>query len=140
MNNALRPSPVPLVIEPGEPPRNLSVVERRAHPRIPMSAQVSGTSQSCFFTGVTEDLSEGGVFIATPNPPPVGASVVVRVQVEGLELSHIVEHGRVAWHRTGLNGEVTGCGVAFVDLDERSKAILSWMMAQLDRDPLYWDM
>ena len=44
--------------------------ERRRHDRHPIEAVITATSQSNFWCGFSENLSEGGVFVATPNAPP----------------------------------------------------------------------
>ena len=49
--------------------------ESRQFTRVPFTVEVSVASEHNFFTGFTSNISEGGVFIATDLPPPLGTIV-----------------------------------------------------------------
>ncbi len=49
--------------------------QRRANPRVALEVSVTLESDDNFYAGIANDVSEGGVFVATYQPPPVGATV-----------------------------------------------------------------
>ncbi len=108
--------------------------DRRASTRFPLEAQITATSQENFYCGFTEDLSEGGVFVAMRPPPPVGEMVHLSVRV-GME-PPVTALGQVRWHRTDDSGNACGCGVQFVMLDPRAADLLQGMLSRSAQAPL----
>jgi uncharacterized protein (TIGR02266 family) len=51
--------------EPTAQDAEASVAERRTHPRFPIRINVDFNSEHNFYTGFTEDISEGGLFVST---------------------------------------------------------------------------
>ncbi|MFZ5481837.1 MAG: PilZ domain-containing protein [Myxococcota bacterium] len=109
--------------------------ERREHVRHEIAARIGMTSETNFWTGLTENVSEGGVFVAMPSPPPVGASVAITVQLDGGE--PITVDGEVRWHRLSAEGHVCGCGIRFVDLGPRDVESLQRMLDTSGQPPLW---
>jgi uncharacterized protein (TIGR02266 family) len=92
-------------------------------------------SDSNFYLGITENLSEGGVFIATYLLKPIGTDV--RVQLE-LPTASIEVSGVVRWLRTFDAGEDwPGMGVQFDRLDPKAEAQIREFIGY--RDPLFFD-
>jgi uncharacterized protein (TIGR02266 family) len=110
---------------------------RRQAVRLGLHANVTSDSDTNFFTGFTEDISEGGVFISTFSPPRRGEIVALRISVRGE--SELVVKGEVRWIRTDEDGSPVGCGVKFSSLDPRQKQILGVMLAQASREPLLFE-
>lgn len=50
----------------------MTTIEKRVHPRVPLIAKVEAESESHSFLAVTQDISSGGMRIATANPVEVG--------------------------------------------------------------------
>ncbi len=111
--------------------------EVREAPRLGLHANVTSDSETNFFTGFTENLSEGGVFIATFSPPPMGEIVALRLTVRGE--SEIVLQGEVRWIRTDADGTPMGCGVRFCAMDERTRLALTMMLQAAEREPLLFE-
>ncbi len=111
------------------------VDERRAAPRRCLEAQITATSQSNFYCGFTEDMSEGGVFVAMSPPPPIGELVHLRVRVGADQ--PVTAIGEVRWHRTDYNGNACGCGVQFVVLDPRTVDLFQGLLARAGQSPLF---
>lgn len=88
--------------------------ERRSDARVPIEADVSLESDSQFFTGLTGNLSTGGVFVATYRQLPVGCTVVITLTLPDGELR---VKGTVRWSRDASSGASPGLGVAFDELD-----------------------
>jgi uncharacterized protein (TIGR02266 family) len=80
---------------------------------------------SHFITGITQDLSEGGVFVATYHRLPIGTPVCLAFELPD---GHRVEaRGKVCWTRGEREeaGSRPGLGIAFSDLDPESLAKIS---------------
>lgn len=109
--------------------------ERRTTPRVGVRVDVSLYSESQFFAGVSEDLGEGGVFVATYAPLPIGTEIDL---VFTLPTNHEIRtSGVVRWVRSVDCETVPGFGVQFgrlavLDID----AIRTFLR---HRPPLVWD-
>lgn len=115
--------------------------ERRTSPRIALHAEVTLDSETNFFegfTGVTENISDGGVFISTLSPPPLGDRVVVHLALPGGTTLDC--EGVVRWIRTNESDEPTGCGVQFGALDDAQARLVRDLMSRLSREPLFMDV
>ena len=87
--------------------------DRRGGARVAIETEVSLESDSQFFTGLTGNLSAGGVFVATYRHLPVGSSVVMNLSLPDGELR---AKGTVRWSRDASSGASPGVGVAFDEL------------------------
>ena len=112
--------------------------ERRRAPRVAMQASVGVHSETNFFTGFTENISEGGVFIASLCPPEMGTELDVDIAVGEGESRRF--RGRVAWMRSDETGQPTGCGVQFTDVTPEQREVLDRMLQTAGRDPLFYDV
>lgn len=73
--------------------------EKRAHPRVPLVAKVDVGSEGYSFLAVAQDISAGGMRIATANPLAVGTSLEITFVLPGSErtirvravVRHVVE-------------------------------------------------
>ncbi len=100
-----------------------------------LEARITVESQSNFYTGFSQNISEGGVFVSMENPPPVGE--VVRLQVHLDDGMAVTASGQVRWHRIDdATGEVVGAGVQFMALDPDATAALQGMLQRAQQEPL----
>ena len=111
--------------------------DRRAE-RVPLEARITMASQSNFWTGFSENLSEGGVFVASPAPPAVGELVPVHIETE--DGRAMLVWGEVRWHREEEDGVVSGCGIQFLNLDDRGRETLHDMMNRTGQSPLFMEV
>ena len=98
----------------------LTTVDRRAAPRTPVNAEVGLFSETNFYTGFTEDISTGGIFIATYDTKKIGTVLEVSFKLPGGD-REITTWGRVMWIRefNELLPNVTpGMGVQFEQLSK----------------------
>jgi uncharacterized protein (TIGR02266 family) len=97
--------------------------DRRREPRYSIDVEVTFESEHNFFTGLTQDLSGGGLFIATPTVRPVGEMIHVRFTLP-THYEVIEAITEVRWVRTsplpGGGGEA-GMGLCFLQLAPRAK-------------------
>ncbi len=87
-----------------------------------------------FYAGLTSDISEGGVFVATEQPLPVGASVAMSIQLPG-DLDPLEVEGVVRWVRDPdicHGGAVAGYGVQFRALTPEVRAVIQAYIAVHD--------
>jgi uncharacterized protein (TIGR02266 family) len=102
-----------------------SGAERRLKERRECEFDVEFLGDSHFITGITQDLSEGGVFVATYQRLPIGTPVSLAFELPD---GHRVEaRGHVRWIRAEREetGTRPGLGIAFSKLDAESLAKIS---------------
>jgi type IV pilus assembly protein PilZ len=90
----------------------------RLHHEIPVAYRTVGS----FLTDWATNISQGGLFINTRNPLPVGTEVKILVQLPGASFPFQLE-GRVTRVTAFDNPSnlVPGMGVEFTDADERRR-------------------
>jgi uncharacterized protein (TIGR02266 family) len=111
---------------------------RRSVHRVAIAADVGFQSESNFFTGFSEDISAGGIFVATFVTQPIGAKLAVNFTLPDGYL--ISTEGTVRWVReyneTAKETE-PGMGVQFEDLLDKDKAAIESFLSQ--REPMFYD-
>lgn len=120
------------------PPPAVRADDRRASPRALMDVEITFTSDDNFYAGFSEDISDGGIFVATYDLAPIGT----RIELEfTLPDGHVVHtHGEVRWLRD-LRDESEdvrpGMGIQFRELlPEDALAIAEFVAA---RAPIFYD-
>ncbi len=117
------------------PPSDAAV--RREHSRFHVDLGVTVGSDHNFYAGFAENLSAGGVFIATHKLKPVGSKIELTINLpEGVQLR---AEGEVRWVRVFNEQSDTppGMGVRFSNLGSASVALIQGFLAR--RDPLFFD-
>jgi uncharacterized protein (TIGR02266 family) len=118
-------------------PPPADTVPRREHSRFHVDLDVTVGSDHNFYAGFAENLSAGGVFIATHKLKPVGSKIELTINLpDGVQLRAT---GDVRWIRVFNEQSDTppGMGVRFNDLAEASIALIQSFLAR--RDPLFFD-
>ncbi len=108
--------------------------ERRTAIRMKLHANVTITSESNFFMGLSENISEGGLFVSTLSPPAMGERVELAIAVD--DADPVPVSGVVRWHRTDEHGVASGCGVEFLDLADDARRAIEAMLIGLEKEPL----
>ncbi len=114
---------------------------RREHVRIPTNVEVTVGSDHNFFVGWSENISEGGLFIATHQLHPLGTRFDVTLSVPPL-LPETTITCEVRWLRQ--TDELTsdcspGMGMSFVDLSPSDEAAIQRFLAE-QREALFVDI
>jgi uncharacterized protein (TIGR02266 family) len=114
------------------------VDNRRQHPRFAVQLEVGITSEHNFYAGFTENLSRGGVFVATHQLKPVGSSIELTITLPGSE-TPIRAKGEVRWLRSynEQSDAPPGMGVRFLEVDPQALAAIDAFLRQ--REPLFFD-
>lgn len=109
--------------------------ERRRERRFGLKVFVGLESEHNFYTGLSRNISSGGLFIATHRPLDMGAEVELLFQLPSGGPMHT--HGQVTWVRPAdpaRPDRAPGMGVRFIDLSpEQSQQIRAFVR---DRRPL----
>lgn len=117
---------------------SLTPLGRRGDARYRVALEVGIASQHNFYGGLAEDLSAGGVFVATHRALPVGERVEVAIDVP--ECSYIVRGiGEVRWTRDYCSDSDVppGIGVKFLHLEEGGAETIRRFLR--DREPLIFE-
>jgi uncharacterized protein (TIGR02266 family) len=112
--------------------------ERRGAPRIPVEAEVGFQSDTNFFMGFSEDVSLGGLFVATFDTRPLGSMMCVNFTLPGGHL--ISADGVVRWVReyNETAPEISpGMGVQFEDLAGKDTEAIEGFIRQ--RPAIFFD-
>jgi len=110
--------------------------ERRTHERAALEADVSLYSDNNFWSGYTEDVSEGGLFVASWEQHPIGAQLDIALE---LPTGHRVRtRGEVRWLREHTDdGPRPGMGIRFLSLSDADLRAIQTFVKH--RAPLFWD-
>ena len=108
--------------------------EQRAHERAAIEVEVNLASEHDFYTGITSDLSEGGVFAATHVPAKLGERLAMDLRLPGCAETYRVE-GIVRWVRDlrmACDGVSPGFGMQFTALPPDAIDAIQRFVAQPD--------
>jgi uncharacterized protein (TIGR02266 family) len=146
-----RPPSVPPPRPPSVPPRPPSVPpagdathasgdreswsDTRRGNRHSVEIEVNVASHSNLYLGFTENLSSGGVFVATYVAKPIGSHIEVNLTFPGGDALKV--HGVVRWLRDATPDDWPGMGVQFENLSPDDEAKIRKFLAL--RDPLFYD-
>jgi uncharacterized protein (TIGR02266 family) len=115
--------------------------ERRESERVDMSVEVDVglDSEHNFYTGLTRDISTGGLFVATHKLLAVGTKVRVRFTLPG-QKEAIETDTEVRWLRDSramTTDAPEGMGLRFTGLSPPAKKVIGHFLN--DRDSLFYD-
>lgn len=116
-------------------PRHV-VEEHRASKRISIEVELHLASESHFFSGLSGDISEGGVFVSTYRALAMGSLVDLEFSLPGTD-QPIHVRGEVRWHRDAAPDFPPGVGIAFDELSEDDRKVIHRFCTM--RPPLYYD-
>jgi uncharacterized protein (TIGR02266 family) len=136
------PTPAPRsgsAVHQAVPPGHREGQPQRRSPRFTLRAEVSYASEHNFFTGFLENISDGGLFLATYDLLAIGETVELTLTVPGIDTSFQVSC-EVRWIREdnpGLVEASPGMGLAFQDLSEQAKRAIDAFIRH--RAPIFFD-
>jgi uncharacterized protein (TIGR02266 family) len=119
----------------GAPPS--PVTERRTSDRTPFLADLEFGEDAQFFTGLSLDISEGGLFVTTYTDIPLGTRLVLCFDLP--DGTAVEARGEVKWRRSAVaDGERPGIGIAFTQLPDDARQRIAALCER--RPPLYFDV
>jgi len=110
----------------------------REHERFDVELEVSVHNEHNLYAGLAENISSGGLFIATHQLQRVGARIEVSLRMpDSDEVFQII--GEVRWVRLYNEHSDTspGFGVRFIELPAGAAAAIGRFLGQ--REPLFFD-
>ena len=115
------------------------LAEQRGSPRKRLVIEVGLRSRHRFWSGWTENIGEGGVFVATEDLLEIGAAVVLNLKLKG-QMGARAFPCEVRWVRhEDEDGIPAGMGLRFVDLEEEEARRIQQYIETEDLDMLVWD-
>lgn len=109
--------------------------ESRRARRHTVEIEVGIASESNFYLGFTENLSSGGVFVATYLTKPLGSHIEVALAFpNGKDLR---VHGVVRWLREAASDSWPGMGIQFESLSSEDEANIRHFLSL--REPMFYD-
>jgi uncharacterized protein (TIGR02266 family) len=111
----------------------------RAHRRYRIELEVSLNSDSNFYMGLTQNLSHGGLFVATHVVQPIGTDVDIALRIP-TSAGLLALRGTVRWVREFAETleAPPGMGVEFEELSEEASRVIAEFLAT--RTPLFFEI
>jgi uncharacterized protein (TIGR02266 family) len=117
--------------------------ERRTSQRVDLEIEVTLESDSNFYTGLTQDISTGGLFVSTHKLRKIGQHVMLKFSLPGSPIPVVVEC-EVRWlreagpiHDQRSFDHPAGMGLKFLNLTSESRlAIVTFLK---NRDSIFYD-
>ena len=110
--------------------------EARHARRVDFEVEVTFESHHNFYTGFTQNISSGGLFIACHDPSPIGSTIRVKFALPGLP-GPIDAETIVRWVREVGEPDQHGMGVQFTHLSPPVQAAIDKFIQQ--RDSIFYD-
>jgi uncharacterized protein (TIGR02266 family) len=113
--------------------------DRRANRRIELEVEIGLESDHNFYTGLTRDISSGGIFVATGVTYEVGDKVTINFTLPGRTVPITVD-AQVRWvrdPRTIRTDGPEGMGLRFLNLTPEAQAAIAEFLDQ--RDSIFYD-
>jgi uncharacterized protein (TIGR02266 family) len=109
--------------------------EHRVHPRVAFEVEIDLHSESHFFSGLSGDVSEGGLFVQTYRPLKVGDHVQVAFDLPD---GRVEADAVVRWRRAHGDAQGAGVGIEFESLSEKDRTVIHKFCE--GRAPLYYEV
>ncbi len=102
------------------------------HPRVNVRLPVEYQLTAPAIASYCLNISQGGIFIRTPDPAPLNREVIVRFRLPDLDRELRV-HGRVVWSNPtpAANPFPPGMGIQFLGLEDQTARLLGDYVEQL---------
>jgi len=117
-----------------------SPADRRLEPRFAVAVAVTFESDHNFYTGLTSDLSGGGLFVATLQIRPIGERIHLRLTLPNSKepIEAITEVRWVRQTALACGGGEAGMGLQFLQLAPQAKEAIKNFIKQ--RETLFFDV
>ncbi len=116
------------------PPPRASAPEVRQYRRVDLHVEITLESDSNFYAGVSNNVSEGGVFVATLAAPPIGSTVTLTLGLPGA--GRFAVAGVVRWVREDdvCHGTLPGCGIQWLGLPADARVAIEHFVRSRDTE------
>ena len=113
---------------------------QRRDPRVDFDITVDFGTDNRFFTGFAGNISDGGLFVATDRPLPIGLPIMIRFSIPQFEVP-ITVTAEVRWVRSpksDLDETAGGMGVKFLDLPADIALAVDGFIKTHRSDTIFW--
>ena len=107
-----------------------AALERRRAERADLIVRVDYQTVDEFFSEFARNINEGGLFVETETPHPLGTAVDLQFKLPGSS-EPIQVTGSVVRVAAGSADEPSGMGIAFGDLDTETRGRINDMVRRL---------
>jgi uncharacterized protein (TIGR02266 family) len=126
-------APRPAAPRPAVPP-SVPIAERRSWQRIPTRFLVRWASPKEFLVAYSDNISRGGIFVATPAPPALREIVELLLELpdgKGPVKTQAEVVQRVTAEEARQSGRVAGAGLQFIGADDAFRSRLDGCIESL---------
>jgi type IV pilus assembly protein PilZ len=114
-------------------PKFIEGIERRKTPRADLLVRVNYTAVDALFSEFARNINEGGIFVESETPQPIGTQVELEFKLPGTD-DPVQVMGRVV--RIDTDGpEGSGMAIEFENLDGRYRDIINDIVRGLKTQP-----
>ena len=118
-----------------EIPLELRRDKQRSHDRLSLDVELWFWSESNFYSDLSGNSSQAGLFVATYRPLQPGQSVILRVGLFGVRVEL---EGLVRWRRAASEHAPPGVGVALRNVPPNARRLIDAFCAR--RAPIYYEL
>jgi len=124
-------------VDPSDPPPSDPTSEGRVQTRYGVECSITIDSDDWFYAGTAQNLSEGGIFVATPIVQAIGSRFNLSLYLEDGRGGVIKGIGEVRWIRqvAESDSEPAGVGIQFLLLEGHGSERIGDFLRE--RGPLY---
>lgn len=113
------------------------MTERRLHPRTQIQIEVNYRSLDALYENPVLDISQGGMFIRTESPLPLGTEISLEFVIPGQDQT-IQSKGLVVWRHESTHSRISsqkpGMGIRFIQMEpqdlKRIKAYVEQILGE----------
>ncbi|MFP8879906.1 MAG: TIGR02266 family protein [Myxococcota bacterium] len=110
-------------------PEFIEGIERRKSPRADLLVRVNYTAVDALFSEFARNVNEGGIFIETETPQPIGTAVELEFKLPGMDEPLQVIGRVVRVDHEGTDG--SGMGIEFENLDDHCRDMINDVIRKL---------
>ena len=108
--------------------------ERRGSSRVDVLVRVDYKTIDELFSEFARNINEGGLFVETEQPPPVGDPIALQFRIPGAE-EPVQATGHVVRVSNGSGHEPPGMGIQFDKLDDEAQELVNELVRSLRARP-----
>jgi len=112
-------------------PNFIEKIERRSSPRADIVVQVNYQTVDALFSEFASNINEGGIFVETENPQPIGTAVELEFKLPGSDQPVEVVGRVVRTTEEGERSQVSGMGIEFESLSAEASQRIDEIIREL---------
>jgi uncharacterized protein (TIGR02266 family) len=110
------------------------VIEQRIHPRVEIQIEVNYKNLDLFYKNTVMNISQGGMFIKTDSPLPLGSEIDLEFTLPGQEKT-ITARGLVVWQhqltQSTISSQEPGMGIRLKEISQQNLALIRDFVEQV---------